>query len=436
MTPPRTEYTFDRVVRMLLTAAGATALFFLLRYLSDVLIPFAVAAVLAYLLNPLVVAFQRKTRSRATAVAMTLVGIGLVGMSAVVIIVPLMLYQIERFQRDIDRLRADLAASYAARTEEPPAAPAEQRPAGEPGETVQSPEQAGKSTLGWVELTEAWEKYREDARAGVPRKERLAALYEAISGTYAGRMVDEAVAFTESARFRELAVSALKSLAVGGLSVVSFLVSVIIGLIGLIIVVVYLVFLLIDYPQYSRTWPSLIPPQYRDQTLEFFREFNRAMRQYFRGQAVVAIITAALLATGFTIIGLPMAVPFGVFVGLLNMVPYLAAVAVVPGVLLGCLRAVESDASLAGSIALVLVVFGVVQVIQDTLVTPRIMGQATGLRPVVILLGVFIWGKLLGFLGLILAIPLTCLAITYYRRYVLMQAAGRAHHVEGGGAEE
>jgi predicted PurR-regulated permease PerM len=68
---------------------------------------------------------------------------------------------------------------------------------------------------------------------------------------------------------------------------------------------------------------------------------------------------------------------------------------------------------------LVLVVFAVVQLVQDGVLVPKIMGKTVGLRPVVILLGIFIWGKLLGFLGLILAIPLTCLGLAYYRRFVL-----------------
>jgi len=122
---------------------------------------------------------------------------------------------------------------------------------------------------------------------------------------------------------------------------------------------------------------------------------------------------------GFTLIGLPMAIPFGLFIGLLNMVPYLQAVALVPAMLLAALRALEGDGSFVGSIGLTLLVFVVVQFVQDGLLTPRIMGQATGLRPILILLGVFIWGKLLGFLGLLLAIPLTCLGIAYYRRIVL-----------------
>ena len=87
--------------------------------------------------------------------------------------------------------------------------------------------------------------------------------------------------------------------------------------------------------------------------------------------------------------------------------------------MLAIVRSIEKDTSLLWSALLVLIVFAVVQTIQDTLLTPRIMGKQTGLKPVAILLGVFIWGKLLGFLGVLLAIPLTCLGLAYYRRFVL-----------------
>ena len=89
------------------------------------------------------------------------------------------------------------------------------------------------------------------------------------------------------------------------------------------------------------------------------------------------------------------------------------------GVLGDCPYMVVSMRHLLVSVVLVLLVFAVVQVIQDAILTPRIMGKTTGLRPVAILLGVFIWGKLLGFLGLLLAIPLTCLGVAYYQRVVL-----------------
>lgn len=436
MIATRSEYTFDRVVRMVLTGIVLTALFFLLRYLSDVLLPFAAAAVLAYMLNPLVTVFERKTGSRALAVGMTLFGILLVLTTAVVIGVPLIASQVTRFQRSIGRLRADLMAGY---TQPPPVAedesssppsgvPATGREPGSTGPVAEATDveaEQGKFALGWVELSEGWARYRREANEK-PRAQRLGELRHAVDGTFIGKVLDDAVAFTATERFRELALGAVKTVAVGGLSVVGFFVNFALGLIGLVIVIVYLIFLLIDFPQYSRTWPSLIPAEYRVQVVDFYTQFNFALRQYLRGQAIVAAFTGLLYAAGFTIIGLPMAVPFGLMIGVLNMVPYLPAVAIVPALLLAVLRSVESDASLLGSVLLIFLIFGCVQVIQDTLVTPRVMGQATGLRPVAILLGIFIWGKLLGFLGLLLAIPLTCLAIAYYRKYVLKQVLAEA----------
>jgi predicted PurR-regulated permease PerM len=154
------------------------------------------------------------------------------------------------------------------------------------------------------------------------------------------------------------------------------------------------------------------------------------MRRYFRGQFIVALCVGILFSIGFSLIGLPMAVPFGLFIGALNMVPYLQIVGLVPAALLALVRSIDTGGSVMFSIVLVLLVFGVVQLLQDAVIVPRVMGKATGLRPVSILLGVFIWGKLLGFIGLILAIPLTCLGIAYYRRHVLA-AAGDGPAGEG-----
>jgi predicted PurR-regulated permease PerM len=106
-------------------------------------------------------------------------------------------------------------------------------------------------------------------------------------------------------------------------------------------------------------------------------------------------------------------------------VPYLQAVALIPALLLAAVRALETDGRVWVSMALVLVVFGAAQIVQDIVLTPRIMGRSTGLRPVIIMLSVFVWGKLLGFLGLLLAIPLTCVGLAYYRRFVLREGRQR-----------
>ncbi len=426
MTEEQNRYTFDRVVRIVLTVGALAVVLLLLRYLSDVLIPFAAAVVLAYLLDPLVSVFERATKRRGLAVAITLGGLGIVGLAVVAVVVPLMLGQVRDFQGTIETLRGDLAASVDYAVDPGPAVDAATL------ESEIDPGGSAKTALGWRELKPAWAKFRDDAD-DKSRAARLAQLREDLSGTYIGDFLDQAVRYTESDEFRTLLVTTAKHLFVGGWTVVSFALSVVLGLTGLIVVLLYLVFLLLDFPHYARAWPTFLPPQYRDSIVEFLQEFDGAMRRYFRGQAVVAMCVGVLAAIGFTIVGLPMAVPFGLFVGLLNMVPYLQTVGLVPGVLLAGMRAIEGDSGFLVSVLLVLAVFGVVQLIQESLLTPRVMGKATGLRPVAILLGVFIWGKLLGFLGLILAIPLTCLGIAYYQRFILNHSPG-AKAPDGGAA--
>jgi predicted PurR-regulated permease PerM len=197
--------------------------------------------------------------------------------------------------------------------------------------------------------------------------------------------------------------------------------SVVFGLAGLVVVAIYLVFLLLDYPRMAKSWQSFLPPQYRDDIVAFTEELRLAMSQYFRGQLVISLVLGVVFAIGFSLIGLRLAVLFGLTVGLLAMVPYLQAVALIPALLLAAVRALETDGRVWVSMALVLVVFGLAQIVQDIVLTPRIMGRSTGLRPVIIMLSVFVWGKLLGFLGLLLAIPLTCVGLAYYRRFVLRE---------------
>ncbi len=430
MTTEQPQYTFDRVVRMCLSAVALVALLLLLRFLSDVLLPFAAAVVMAYLLNPLVTGIERRTGRRGLAVGMTLGGLGALGLMLFVLVVPLVVGQVARFQADVGRLRSDFAASFRMGEQEQAATPdapanAVSNDTHAVGDTATEggvAEPPTKSAFGWQELMDGLVQYRADA-GSVPRSTRLSELGRKTKGTLIGAGFESLRRFVRSDDFNKLLLDTAKHLAIGGWSVVTFALNLVLGLTGLIIVILYLVFLLMDYRDYAKTWHTFLPPTYREPIIEFLGQFDIAMRRYFRGQTLVALLVGTLFAIGFTIIGLPMAVPFGLFVGLLNMVPYLQTVGLVPGMLLAVVRGLEGDSSFLGSLLLVLVVFGVVQLIQDAVLTPRIMGKATGLRPVAILLGVFIWGKLLGFLGLLLAIPLTCLGIAYYGRYVLLHSS-------------
>ncbi len=407
---PEERYTFDRVVRMVVGGLSIVAVLALMRYLSDVLLPFVAAAVLAYLLNPIVCAFEHKTHRRGLSVGITLGGLGIVATGIILVLIPIVVSQVGRFQDDLSKLRGDLTASMSL---VPLDATEGEGAASDDGAALEE-----KSALGLTELKRAFVQYRTDPTGS--RAERLSRLFEAVEGTTVGEFLVRARKYVKSEAFDTFLIDAAKKLAVGGWSVLTFAVNLVLGLTGLIVVLLYLVFLLLDYPEYARTWQTFLPPKYRDPIVEFLEQFDIILRRYFRGQSVVALLVGTLFAIGFTLIGLPMAVPLGLFVGLLNMVPYLQTVGLVPAIMLAGLRAVEGDSSFVVSVALTVVVFGVVQLIQDALITPRIVGQATGLRPVAILLGVFIWGKLLGFMGLLLAIPLTCLGIAYYRRFVLL----------------
>lgn len=413
------RYTFDRVVRMVLSALTLVAIFALLRYLSDVLVPFAAAVVLAYLLNPLVNTFERKTDSRPLAVGMTLGLVAVVMLGVVLLLVPIMFAQVSRFQDDLRKLRQDVAAStkVVLSTPQESSESTSSEATEDNAEASEDGDDEPKTAIGWNELMEGWSKFRENEDEE-PRGKRLAELHAAVEGTYIGEAWESVRRYLASDEFNKVLVDLAKRAAAGGWSVVTFAVNFLLGLTGLIIVLLYLIFLLLDYPEYERTWRAFLPPQYRDGLVEFWEQFEDVLRRYFRGQALVALLVGVVCAAGFTLIGLPMAVPFGLFVGLLNMVPYLQTVAIIPGAMLAILRTLDGG-SFAGSLLLVLLVFGAAQILQDAVFVPRVMGKATGLKPVAILLGVFIWGKLLGFLGLLLAIPLTCLGIAYYRRFVL-----------------
>lgn len=96
--------------------------------------------------------------------------------------------------------------------------------------------------------------------------------------------------------------------------------SFLVGLIGLVVIGLYFIFLLLDYDT-VRGWKDLLPPTYRDSIAEFVNDFESAMNNYFRGQAAVAFICGLLFALGFFIIGLPLGILLGLFIGLLNMIP-------------------------------------------------------------------------------------------------------------------
>ena len=114
-----------------------------------------------------------------------------------------------------------------------------------------------------------------------------------------------------------------------------------------------------------------------------------------------------------------MAVGLGMFIGLLNMVPYLQLLGFIPTILLAVVKAADTGESFWMIILMALAVFAVVQIIQDTILTPKIMGRVMGMNSAIILLSLSIWGSLLGIMGMVIALPATTLLMTYYQKYIV-----------------
>ena len=194
---------------------------------------------------------------------------------------------------------------------------------------------------------------------------------------------------------------------------------IIINIIASLIALLYLLFILTDYEKYANGWIQFVPKNKRTFAAQLVSDIEHGMAGYFRGQALVALSNCVMFSIGFLIIGFPMPIGLGCLIGVISFVPYLQVVGFVPASLLALLKAAETGENFWWLLCLIFIVYLVVQVLQDTIFTPRIMGKIMGLPPAIILLSLSVWGYALGIIGLILALPVTTLAISYYKRYVI-----------------
>lgn len=185
------------------------------------------------------------------------------------------------------------------------------------------------------------------------------------------------------------------------------------------LILLYIVFILLDYESISEGWVHLVPQKYRPFITGLLNDMKEGMNRYFRGQAFVAFCVGVLFSIGFLIIDFPLAIGLGLFIGALNMVPYLQLIGFVPTIILAILKAADTGGNFWLILASAIAVFAVVQIIQDGLIVPRVMGRITGLNPAIILLSLSIWGSLMGMLGMIIALPLTTLMLSYYQRFII-----------------
>ena len=201
-------------------------------------------------------------------------------------------------------------------------------------------------------------------------------------------------------------------------SVVSQTATVLMSIVASMITLLYMFFILLDYETLTANWVRIFPKKNRPFWTALMKDVERELNNYIRGQGMVSLCMGIMFCIGFTIIGFPMAIGLGILIGIMNLVPYLHTFALIPTAFLAMLKAADTGQNFWVVFGLAVLVFCVVQVITDMVVTPKIMGKAMGLNPAILLLSLSIWGALLGFLGLIVALPLTTLLIAYWQRYV------------------
>lgn len=184
------------------------------------------------------------------------------------------------------------------------------------------------------------------------------------------------------------------------------------------ITLLYMFFILLDYEYLSSNWIKIFPKKSRPFWRELMQDVERELNNYIRGQGMVALCMGIMFCIGFSLMDFPMAIGLGILIGVMDLVPYLHTFALIPTAFLAMLKAADTGQNFWVVFGLAVGLFCLVQLITDMIVTPKIMGKAMGLNPAILLLSLSVWGSLLGFIGLIVALPLTTLIMAYWQRFV------------------
>jgi predicted PurR-regulated permease PerM len=354
MTSQSRPYTFDRVVRLLIGCAIFAFIIWLLDLLKDVLLPFCVACLIAYLFEPFV-QYNRsllRLKGRITAIFVTL-------FEALVFFGILLYMCVPSIITEMHQM-ADLLRNYANSDVSIQYLPPEIH-------------DILKSNIDFEEL--AHTLMQQDMRS----------------------IIDK------------------------GMTVIHGGVHVVLGVVAWLIVFLYVIFIMLDYDRLMRGFKLLVPPRFRPVAYKVGNDIKESMNHYFRGQALIACVVAVIYCVGFSLCGLPLAIVLGLGTAVLFMIPYCQYLSIIPVTLLCLVDSANSGSHFWTQWWECMGVFLLVQIVADLILTPRIMGKAMGLNPAIILLSLSIWGSLFGLIGMIIALPLTTLLLSYYEQYVIMR---------------
>ena len=314
--------------------------------LAPVLTPFIIAAVLAYVLHPLVERMARRRVPRIVAVTLVEVAAIIIALAVVLLIVPILSKQLPLLREQIP-LFADRMNTA---------------------------------------LTPILSRFGFDVALDTASIKAFVLKYL-------------------NANLEEWATTALSSARIGG--------SILLAIVGNVFLVpLVLFYLLMDWNNLRLRLASMIPPRFRETTHGFIDECDTMLGQYLRGQLSVMVALAVYYSVGLSLFGFDLAVPVGVFTGLAVFIPY---VGFGLGLVLALISGVLQFSGWHGIVG-VAVVFGLGQMLESFVLTPRLVGERIGMSPLTVIFALLAFGHLFGFVGVLIALPVSAVLVVAVRR--------------------
>ncbi len=206
----------------------------------------------------------------------------------------------------------------------------------------------------------------------------------------------------------------LKGILKGTFGIVSGLQVIVSGIVNIIIIPFLTFFLLKDFPLVRYRIKMLVPKKRRAQSVQFYHRVDQILGRYIRGTTIIAIIDGVTVTIGLWIIGIQYPLVLGILSGFLFFVPYFGFITIL------CVSAFVASLSM-GSISLPVIstvsFLGILHIIENYVLTPRIIGDKIGLHPVMLIFSLFIFGYFLGFIGLLIAIPAAAIIIVSIKEW-------------------
>lgn len=342
------------IPRWIWPLAGAALAIYLVYVLQDVLTPIFFAFLIAYMLDPVVDRLEAWHIPRALAIVLLLVVVLGVIVLFVVLVLPGVVRDIAAFVTDLPEQIAKLWEKI------------------EPWLTQQG-----------VQVPHSWQEAMTQTRVD------FRAIAEKVAAP-AGELLKTIVGTTASA---------------------------ISTVVALLLIPVFAFYLLYDFDRMRFAVRDLVPWRYRAIVVEIFEEIDLTIGQWIRGQLIVMGILGSLYAISFSVLDVRLAVPIGIFAGLLSFIPYVGSGSALTLGTVMCLID-WGDGGLA-RLTGVIIAYTVIQVLDGLFITPRIVGEKVGLPAIWVLIALLVGSELFGFLGVLIAIPSAAIAKILVRRVVV-----------------